>query len=284
MSNISILKMKAAVAGVIEALLLVALVSIIISMIQIYYIPQSMEQREAEHMDEVENQFSYLKSVIDLQSLVKENVAISSPVTLGSRELPYFVTARAVGRLEIIDIDYTDDKIVTDSISGVPLTSIKYSAYNSYFLNQFYILEGGCVILKQPDGETVKVEPSIIVENRSSEIRIYYNIPVIKSIPGKNSSAIDYKNCFVRTNYSGQDTYPPGLTSYIRIYTDYLNAWNSSLNKILEHEIKHGYIDIKKYPVDSPEYVRIEPNSKNIYLELTVSYIVAQIGTGIIIS
>ena len=55
---------KLAVAGVIEALLLVALASIILSTIQLVYIPQMMEEREAEHMDEVSNQFSSLKFMI----------------------------------------------------------------------------------------------------------------------------------------------------------------------------------------------------------------------------
>ena len=55
-----------AVAGVIEALLLVALAAIVLSTIQLVYIPDIMEQREADHMDQVDNQFSHLKSVIDL--------------------------------------------------------------------------------------------------------------------------------------------------------------------------------------------------------------------------
>jgi competence protein ComGC len=79
MKNKKLIKRKDAVAGVIEALLLVALAAIIISTIQLVYIPQMMEQRESDHMDDVENQFSYLKSVIDLQSMVKEDVPISWP-------------------------------------------------------------------------------------------------------------------------------------------------------------------------------------------------------------
>ena len=57
------IKNNHAVAGVIEALLIVALVAIIISTIQLVYIPQIMSQREADHMQEISNQFSYIKSV-----------------------------------------------------------------------------------------------------------------------------------------------------------------------------------------------------------------------------
>jgi len=280
MKNKKLIKRKDAVAGVIEALLLVALVAIIISTIQLVYIPQIMEQRESDHMDDAENQFSYLKSVIDLQSMVKEDVPISSPITLGSRELPYFVTARAFGQLDIIDKDRTDNYILTDFLN-VSLTSIKYEAHNSYFIDQTYALEGGYVIVKQPDGETVKIEAGITIRNESTEIKIDYSLPVITGISGKNSTG-GYKNCFIRTNYSSQHVYS-GSTNFIRIYTDYLDAWNVSLNKLLEEEVENGYIIIEKRPIGSPEYVSITPGSKSIYIELIVTYIGAQIGPGTVI-
>ena len=280
MKNKKLIKRKDAVAGVIEALLLVALVAIIISTIQLVYIPQMMEQRESDHMDDTENQFSYLKSIIDLQSMVKEDVPISAPITLGSRELPYFVTARAFGQLDIIDEDRTDDYILTDSLN-VPLTSIKYKAHNSYFTDQTYALEGGCVIVKQPDGETVKIEAGITIRNESTEIKISYSLPVITGISGKNSTS-GYKNCFIRTNYSSQIVYS-GSTTFIRINTDYLDAWNVSLNKLLEEEVENGYVIIEKRPIGSAEYVSITPGSKSIYIELTVTYIGAQIGPGTVI-
>ena len=286
MKNKKLIKRKDAVAGVIEALLLVALVAIIISTIQLVYIPQMMEQRESDHMDDVENQFSYLKSVIDLQSMVKEDVPISSPITLGSRELPYFVTARAFGQLDIIDKDRTDNYILTDFLN-VSLTSIKYKAHNSYFIDQTYALEGGCVIVKQPDGETVKIEPAITVENKT-KINIIYNMPLIIGVPGKNSTS-GYKNCFVRTNYSHNKTYIKDIDNssddhHIWIYTDYLNAWNASLNKLLEEEVKNGYVNVTiTQDLGGIDVVEIEPWGKTIHLELTVTYIGAQIGPGIVI-
>jgi len=295
MKNKKLIKRKDAVAGVIEALLLVALVAIIISTIQLVYIPQIMEQRESDHMDDVENQFSYLKSIIDLQSIVKEDVPISAPITLGSRELPYFVTARAFGQVDIIDIDRTDSKITTDPWMGflydsktdIPLTSIKYKAHNSYFIDQIYALEGGCVIVKQPDGETVKIEPAITVENKT-KINIIYNMPLITGVPGKNSTS-GYKNCFVRTNYSHNRTYIKDIDNssddhHIWIYTDYLNAWNASLNKLLEEEVKNGYVNVTiTQDLGGIDVVEIEPWGKTIHLELTITYIGAQIGPGIVI-
>jgi len=115
MKNRKLIIKNTAVAGVIEALLLVGLVAIILSFIQLYYIPEIMEDKEATHMDQVSQQFSQLKSVIDIQSTMgvinEENpnpkyvayTSISSPLTLGSRELPYFVSSSSPGQVNLID-------------------------------------------------------------------------------------------------------------------------------------------------------------------------------------
>jgi hypothetical protein len=268
-----------AVAGVIEALLLVALFSIILSTIQLVYIPEIMEQKEVEHMDEVENQFSHLKSVIDLQSSVKENVPISSPITLGSRELPYFVTARAFGQLDIID--WGDSRIDTDFLANIPLTSIRYNAMNSYFIDQEYVIEGGGLILKQYDGETVRIEPSMSYDNESTQIKIHWTLPEFFSVAGKNSTS-GFKGCYIRSNYSSDVSYQ-GATTYIRIYTDYLTAWNNTLNQLLEEPVDNGYMVIEKKPIASPTYVEISSGTKSVYLDLTLVRIGVQIGPGIVV-
>jgi len=269
-----------AVAGVIEALLLVALVAIILSTIQLIYVPQIMEQRESDHMDEVANQFSFLKSVIDLQSMMKEDVPISSTLTLGSRELPYFVTAPAFGELYVYDREYVDEwNINVDFGAGLfPLTSIKYKANNRYFPKgqpgQEYILEGGAIILKQSDGETVLVEPPITVENKTTEVNINYTIPIIIGIPGKNATS-GYKNCFIRTNYSDSDSgWPKYLdVQSINISTDYPTAWynylrNTSLGNNVNYELGSSYVKITDKP----------PKAINFYYKRV--YIYAQISPG----
>ena len=192
-----------AVAGVIEALLLVALVSIVISTIQLVYIPQIMEQREAEHMDDVSNQFSTLKSMIDLQAITQSEAPISSLITLGSRELPYFITAKAFGEVLIEDSDDWNINIDYGAFK-YDLTSITFIAYNSYFVDQTYALEGGGILVKQTDGKSVmRADPSIAVVN-GSDIDIKFNLPIFISYPSKNST-FGYGKCVIRTNYSEGD-------------------------------------------------------------------------------
>jgi hypothetical protein len=274
-----------AVAGVIEALLMVALVSVVISMIQLIYIPQIMEQKEAEHMDLVSNQFSTLKSMIDLQGITRSSAPISSMITLGSRDLPYFITAKAFGEVSVKE--NTTYKITLLPPPGslpsgtVPLTSIQYAADNSYFVDQTYILEGGGLIVQQPDGVPVmRADPSISAVNKTN-IEIHFDLPYIIAVPGKNITSGE-GNCFIRTNYSSNrthfDTIQPG--GNIQIYTAYPNAWNESLYKLLGIYAVNGCIHINWVSAQPTNYIEITPGSKNIELQLNVINIYVQIGQG----
>jgi hypothetical protein len=264
------MKEKEGVAGVIEALLLVGLVSIILSTIQLVYIPQIMEDREAEHMDEVSNQFSSLKSMIDLQIITRSHAPIFSMITLGSRELPYFITARAYGEVSIPE---ETGRIVVDEDewNAIPLTCVKYVSYNAYFVDQTYVLEGGSIIVKQIDGEPVmRVEPSITVEN-SSKVNIYFDLPVIKGVAGKNFT-YGHGKCFIRTNFSNEITYQnwTSISSNVKIYSNYAQAWYNALENIMgdlvkielngDHiEIKRKNKDIGFYVTEFPIYMQIGP-------------------------
>jgi hypothetical protein len=272
---------KSGVAGVIEALLLVGLVAVILSIIQLSYIPQIMVQREAEHMDEVSNQFSYLKSMIDIQTITQSSAPMFSMITLGSRELPYFVTARALGQLNIIEDE--DSKITWSGESySIPLTSIKYDADNSYYVDQTYVLEGGGIIVKQPTGNSsMRVDPPIDIKTQTGKIILYFNITRFVGKEYKNSTG-GYGKCIIRTNYSHTDPYtgnpfPIQGAASIKIYSDYPHAWNESLNNSIGN-----LVDVKLDPSETPKYVEIKQKSGGDPIDLYVTeiYIDAQLGPG----
>jgi hypothetical protein len=281
-----------AVAGVIEALLMVALISTVIAIIQIQYIPQVMNQKEAEHMDLVSNQFSTLKSMIDVQGMTRSSAPISSMITLKSGGLPYFITAESAGVVSMNE--KSAYKITLNPPPGslpsgsIPLSSIQYAADNAYFVDQTYILEGGGIIVQQPDGAPViRADPSISAENKSNTITLYFDLPYYIGIPGKNytDSNNQQRNCFVRTNYSSNRTYTDNIPSggYIRIYSAYANAWNQSLYNLLGIYALNGYIDINWVPAQPTDYIEIIPGIKNIDLRLNVIDVYVQIGQGWIV-
>jgi hypothetical protein len=270
-------KNNKAVAGVIEALLLVALIAIVISLLQLLYIPDVMKQREADHMDDVLIQFSFIKSIMDLQSATKEDVPVTSPVTLGSLEIPYFVTARAFGKIEIIDNPNYEINVDFDTLQ-IPLTSIRFQAFNSYYSDQIYSLEGGTLILYQPEAttikEAVKIEPTIRVENQTSNINIYYEIPIIVPFAGKDNDS-GYKTSYVRTNYSSSDADFLSLTdvSSIKIYSEFPVAWKNLTENYLGDNVNY---------VLGTDDVEITQKTKTINFYYKRTYIYAQIGPGFI--
>ena len=275
------IKGKSALSGVIEALLLIALVAVVLGIVQYEYIPQVMSEREADHMDEVENQFYFLKSVIDLQGMTEKDVPIVSPIILGNDAFPYFVSAGAMGEVQIIDGNEYEIKVHYNTLS-IPLTSIKFIAYNFYYLSGgavTYTIEGGAIILNQttgnPDttGENAIVEPAIKVENLTNDINIYYDIPIIKGITGKKQSDIRRGTINIRTNYSSSDDFylPKFAVDNINITTDYPTAWYDLMQDLLkdnvDYEIGNDYVEIKK-----------KVKTINFYYKRI--YIYAQIGPG----
>ncbi len=300
MKDSKIFKDNFALAGVLEAILLIALVAIILSMIQLYYVPEMMQQRESDHMDQVSNQFAQLKSVIETQAMMGAMetgepityTPMSSPITLGSRELPYFVSARSYGQIDLIDEATSSDYKINiqpapgDFPNGIPLTSIKYEAENFYFVKQNYILEGGGIILKQPpSGEVMRVYPGIVVENNSesNNIKIKYFIPLFTGVPGKKIWA-DYKECYVHTNYTKHYSYT-GAANLIYIATEYPDAWYDCLlnesRGILWEYFDNGYITVVLDDTVTPNRIIITPGTGfTINLELTIAEIGVQVGPG----
>ncbi|RLF42083.1 MAG: hypothetical protein DRN17_08130, partial [Thermoplasmata archaeon] len=54
--------------GVIVAIMMVSLLVAVLVIVQVYYVPNWMKDKESNHMDTVANQFSNLKFSIDLQA------------------------------------------------------------------------------------------------------------------------------------------------------------------------------------------------------------------------
>lgn len=301
MKKKTLIKKNDAVSGVIEALLLVALVAIILAIIQVIYIPEIMIDREIEHMNEVEKQFSNLKATIDIQSITEENAPVISVITLGNKELPYFVSVGSTGFLRIINQSiYNITFIPNNGNFGLesevdfnrtvfPLSSIKYSAYNYYISNEDYLLEGGMFIIRNSAGENVKIKPDIeIVENNTNYLKLQMRLPVFLPAEGKEESPPGDGPSYIRTSYSSSDSYysdrmgSDNNISSIKIFTDYVESWNSSLNEILENEINNGYVNVNVVRSSPKDYVEITSLGKNIHFSLYLSYINTQIGPGVI--
>jgi hypothetical protein len=152
-----------AVVGIVVAILLLGFFVSVVSTIQVVYVPSWISQREAEHMDEVANQFAQLKYVLDIQSATEGSIPISAPVTLGSNELPFFSSVKAFGSLEILSNEYTVTNVNRTNTSSYSIGAIKYSSSNVRFVDQSYIYEAGAILLNQSQGNIMFANPSFSV-------------------------------------------------------------------------------------------------------------------------
>ena len=131
------------------------------------------------------------------------------------------------------------------------------------------------------------VFPPITVENKTNAIKIYYTIPVFVSKTNKDQSHHYLDTVYVRTNYTRNYTHSDTAISFIRIYTDYTDAWLNSLiyddSGVLWEYYDNGYIDVSLDSIANPTRVEITNGTKNIDVELTIVEIGAQVGSGIVI-
>ena len=223
------------VVGIIIAFLLTGLIVVVISIIQTVYVPKWMEQTEAEHMEMVADQFSQLKFAIDTQSAIKQkDTPISTSITLGNRDMPFLTSNKAYGSLEILSDECTIT-ITNDSKSySYPISIIKYTCQNNYFLEQSYIFEAGAVIINQIDGNVMAINPTFVVTNKVDFI-ISFTIINIQPIGDKRSIG-GYGTYPIQTEYSSSnpsDIEKIDNVEFIKISTNYPNSWRNFISKTL---------------------------------------------------
>jgi hypothetical protein len=242
--------MDDAVVGIIATFLITGLIVIVISLIQTIYIPKWMEQNEADHMENVCDQFAQLKFAIDSQTVLGKQqeleipMPISTSITLGNKEMPFLMSSRSYGSLEIIPEECVV-KIIEDTgpAPEYKLGIIKYSSVNSYFLNQDYIYEAGALILSQSEGNTMRVKPAMSIK-RETDVNLSLRLFNITTSAGDKDSISGYGTYPIQTEFHSEKTQNPIIhnnVEKIEISTNYPNSWekyfkNALINSGLTYE------------------------------------------------
>ena len=271
-----------ALVGIVATFLIVGLLVSVISVIQTVYIPKWMEETEADHLEQVADQFSQLKFAIDTQAALQQpNVPISTSITLGNKEIPFLTSNRAYGSLEILSdsCSITVVKVHNDTSTPIPIGTIRYASGNSYFLNQVYIYEAGAVILSQSEGNTMTIKPAFAVNNES-HLDIFFTIVNISTI-GEKRSINGYGTYPIQTEYSNLDdpeTFQIRGVESIAIATDYQNAWHNFLNYTF---INEGLIYNSDFSIDTTDAgLCITFHDRLPQITITIVEIGAQIAPG----
>jgi hypothetical protein len=210
------------VAGIIVAVLLIALIISVVAIIQTVFVPQWMEQKEAEHLQTVFNQFSMLKFSIDTQAIAKnKDISLTTSITLGSKELPILQSSRSYGFLYVTAsktpfrvYNNTGDVYDIESIFG----SIIYSSNNAYFLDKTYTYELGALLVSQSDGTVMANKPhfsATYIGEGQNIINLTLNL-------------IDTRGIGEKQSIGGYGTYPIQTTYHSEVQKKYTNVGHFS--------------------------------------------------------
>ena len=229
-----------AVVGVITAILMLGLVVSIFSIIQTVYVPQWMLELESDHMDEVAGQFAELKHTLDIQmySPTYQKIPVTTPLTLGSQDIPYFLSQKSSGTMRLYDNNAQID-IIGDTVKSCEIGTIEYASRNSYFIDQKFIYETGALIMYQSQGSLLLSKPFISISNQDS-INLSMTVVDIASVGGKTSET-GSNTCTLLTNYSSSQDYTIENTTEITIKTEYLRPWYDYINETFsDHQFTEG--------------------------------------------
>ena len=266
-----IIRPEDGLVGIVVTVLIIGLIVVVTGILQTVYVPQWLEQKEADHMYIVSYQFAQLKHSLDLLSVIEQKNAISTYITLGTSEIPIFGTGRTYDDLNILtdncNIEISND---TDSYS-FSLGTIRYSAENSYFVDQSYIFEAGALILDQSGGNILNGKPFFSISNFTN---VSFTIINISSFEGKKNAG-GYGTYSLYMEYLDSNNYSINSFKFINITTDYRNAWRIFFN---ETSLKYSLLDYEIKDTDFGISVEFTGSLGNLILK--VSEICVQIAPG----
>jgi hypothetical protein len=274
-----IVKTESAVVGVFTVVLVISLILGVMTVINAIYVPHWLKEAEFGHNELVSNQFAQLKYALDIQSITNGSSVIDSPITLGTREIPFIYMHQTFDELSIPSKSCTliiDSK--TGSHSSYVTDSIKYSSHNTNYVDQSYIYEAGTLILNQYNESVMLARPSILVTEYSKNITITFinitGIGVNIFSGGRGTFPI-----YTQVIQNNQQFKVIHNVTNITIQTNYPTAWNQAFNISLlysgiNHEINQTNNRVTVHFIDSKGYYY------NIFLkEIKVS---ADIAFGVI--
>jgi hypothetical protein len=288
-----------AVAGIIVAVMIVGLVISVLAIIQTVYVPQWMIEREAEHMMVVSDQISQIKYTLDSMAVTQKETPVSAFVTLGSKELGFFSSARSYGYLQYLKDGF---KLQFDT-GGITQTEefniLYFTSENSYYLDQKYTLEAGALILSQDSGTVMLNPPSMSIdkEKLSSVDGILITIlPINLQIVGGVSSLGGYGAYPIQLTYDTNDSAligdPENIVNdhvdIITITSTERDSWKEYFDRFLtENGLTRGVNPDDDYSFTdiSDNQVAIsfdiwESGNKYVIIKLETSYVNLQMAPG----
>lgn len=255
-----------AVVGIFTVVLVISLIVVIIGVVNSIYIPQWMKTAEFQHMNEVSNQFAQMKSALDIQSITNSSSAVSSIVTMGTTEIPFFGVHQSFDELSIPS-DSCTFLITNDSGPDLMYSSdsIMFTSHNTNFVDQSYIYEAGALILNQVDNNVLLGRPSILVTEYGKNLTIsFINV---SAGTGANNFASGRGTYVIYTQIiqNNQQYILMQNVTNITIETNYPDAWYNAFNVTLLHSGIENQITKTTQSI-SVDFIDLDGDYYNVFI------------------
>lgn len=262
---------QSASSTVVGAVLLLAIIVSVFSVIRIGYVPEWKNDAEYSHMNDVWGDMTDLKSKIDLITIVlasepnsPNNVTMNVPFHMGGGDVPLIGTIKSSGTLSVANnlgnnITVTAFCDQSNSISKINYGTVSYNSQNRYYVDQEFTYEDGALILSQGERSSMMLYPSI----RFSAMANRYNVSIhMVEIDKSTYSPADVMSsntgCFLRltgkefrTLYDSNDVSDKqqygNLSNFtLTVNTEYPDAWYLYLNETITGARIKNYSNLTK--------------------------------------
>lgn len=240
---------REAVASTVGTIMALLVFLTFLSLFTNSYIPVWMQANERSHMNEVLNQFGYLKGQIDImiksaKITGESDIVMYSPITLGADGIPIFASPTA-GQLVFVPMGSSSSSFslrfnytlsnsrveVSESGGGI----IQLWAPNRYYVQQWVAYENGAIIVKQPDGQVIRAVPEISLKKINDKV----NIVITQiNLVGSNATIGGTGSIGLNLNLIGSDSdsfsvgYGNDYNVTIKMITRFGNAWEQYLRDL----------------------------------------------------
>ncbi|MBM4248238.1 MAG: hypothetical protein FJ149_02155 [Euryarchaeota archaeon] len=230
-----------AISGAVTAVMLLLIISSVISIVMVVFVPAWGESDESQHMRRTLEQFYALRENIDAQVLRDSPVSTSSKITLGNAPSALLGFSRSTGR--IVSNPFNGSLSVhnqTDpaDIFALSRGNLTYTSQNYYIDQQSYIYEQGAILVAGPRDAAVRAPPHFGVSKDDGG-----NLSVsmlFVSIAGDFSSFTGTENAIIETRLVVRDAniyeggeWTLGRNIRLNLTTPYPGAWARYFNSTL---------------------------------------------------
>jgi len=261
--KISMAKMeRRGVASTVGTMFAIIIILTIFSTITTFWVPAWMKDREADHNQEVLEQFARLKATVELQILQSNiDIVMHTPVSLGIPGVP-MLASTSKGTLSISTTssyfnvkngtcDWSSGDMTGTVIVSASGGSVEYASNNIEYVDQTLSYENGAIVLDQPPyGQVVLFGPQFSVDNSTGNVTVMVVVNSLlgesKSTSGSSTRSVCTKLLYVSGEGKNVKKFTPTQFVELNFSTAYPEAWVEYFNKSLSKEFSPSvYTDVK---------------------------------------